>query len=109
MTHREFLVWLGPYLDNAATTGLSRDSVRAVRDRLEQMRQGGALQPFASRLLILVGDDRALDGATVAGLAAEVRFELAPRREATVVMSAASEQDEKPDPAASLRSSGTPR
>ena len=75
--------------------GLSRDGVRAVRDHLEQMRQGGALQPFASRLLILVGADAAIDRETVAGLAAEARSELAPRREATVAMSAVPGPDEK--------------
>ena len=95
MTHREFLVWLGPYLEKAASAGLSRDGVRAVRDHLEQMRQGGALQPFASRLLILVGADAAIDRETVAGLAAEARSELAPRREATVAMSAVPGPDEK--------------
>jgi hypothetical protein len=95
MTHREFLLWLRPQLEKAASTGLARDGVRAIRDHLKRMRRDGALQPFASGLFGLVREHATLDGKTVAGLADEVRSELAPPREQTVVMSATPDQHEK--------------
>jgi hypothetical protein len=95
MTHREFLLWLQPHLAEASSTGLARDGVRAIRDRLKRMRKDGPLQPFASRLLAVVREHTALDAKTVASLAAEVRSELAPPREQTVVMSASPAQHEK--------------
>jgi hypothetical protein len=85
MTHREFLVWLQLHLQNAAGSGLDRDGVRAIRDHLERMHEAGALQPFASKLFGLVREHATLDAKTVAGLATEVRSELAPAREQTVV------------------------
>lgn len=85
MTHREFLIWLQSELESATGTGLSRDGVRAIRDRLKGMRKIGALQPFASKLLGLVRDRAALDAKTIASLAAEVRSELSPPREKTIV------------------------
>jgi len=85
MTHREFLIWLQSDVESAAGTGLARDGVRAIRDRLEQMRESGALQPFASKVLGLVRDGAALDAKTIASLAAEVRAELSPPREKTIV------------------------
>jgi hypothetical protein len=88
MTHREFLLWLRPQLEKAATSGLSHDAVRAIRDELTRMRNAAALQPFASRLYALVRDRSTLDAKAVAGLAAEVRAELAPPREQTMVLSA---------------------
>jgi hypothetical protein len=96
MTHREFLIWLKPVLEGAATTGLGSKSVRALRDQLERMQKAGTLQPFASKLLSLVRGKSKLDAATVGSLAAQVRSELAPPREQTVVLSAVSEEDEKP-------------
>jgi hypothetical protein len=95
MTHREFLIWLKPRLENAATTGLVQDDVRAIGDQLERMREAGTLQPFASRLLNLVREHATLDSATVSGLAGEVRLELAPPREQTIVLSALPGQYEK--------------
>jgi hypothetical protein len=94
MTHREFLIWLRPRLDGAATTGLSEDGVRAIREELERMREGVALQPFASRVLNLVREQPTLDAAAVKRLAGEVRSELAPPREQTVVLSATSDDPE---------------
>jgi hypothetical protein len=94
MTHREFLLWLKPQLDRALATGLSRDAVRGIRDALEQMRREGALQPFASKLQSLVRDDESLDAKTVEKLATEVRLEMAPRREKTVVFSADPEPED---------------
>jgi hypothetical protein len=94
MTHREFLVWLRPKLENASPKGLTADEVGAIRDELRGMLRAGTLQPFASRLLRLLESVAALDGATVAGLASEVRSELAPPREGTVVAWSPSEDDE---------------
>jgi hypothetical protein len=85
MTHREFLTWLQSELESAAGTGLARDGVRAIRDRLEEMRESRTLQPFASKVLGLVRDGAALDAKTTASLAAEVRAELSPPREKTIV------------------------
>lgn len=59
------------------------------------MLRAGPLQPFASRLLRLLEDVAVLDGATVEGLAAELRAELAPPRERTVVASDPSRDEEK--------------
>jgi len=87
MTHREFLIWLQPHLEKGASRGLARDGVRAIRDQLERMRKDSALQPFASKLFSLVRKNATLDAKTIASLAAEVRSELAPAREQTVVAS----------------------
>ena len=87
MTHHDFLVWLRPRLENASRNGLTADDVQAIRHELEAMRHVGPLQPFASRLLRLLESVTVLDGATVAGFASEVRSELAPPRERTVVAS----------------------
>jgi hypothetical protein len=95
MTHREFLLWLQPELQKAAAQGLGRDGVRAIRRELEQLRTVSALQPFASKLFSVVCEHPTLDRKTVAGLIAEVRSELAPPREQTVVMSANPEPEEK--------------
>jgi hypothetical protein len=95
MTHREFLIWLKPRLDNAGAAGLGGDGVRAVREELEKMRKAAPLQPFASRLLALVSERSTLDGATVADLVTDLRYELAPPRERTMVLSASPEDDEK--------------
>lgn len=95
MTHREFLIWLRPRLDGAASTGLAEDGVHAIREELERMREAGALQPFASRLFNLVREHPTLDAAAVARLAGEVRSELAPPREQTVVLSATSDEPEE--------------
>jgi hypothetical protein len=97
MTHREFLTWLKPQLDRATVTGLSREAVDAVRDQLERLNRAGALQPFASRLHSLVRHHATLDAKTVAGLAADIRTELAPPREKTVVLSAAADDEETDD------------
>jgi hypothetical protein len=86
MTHREFLIWLKPRLDCTPATGLARDAIHAIRDELKTMRRAGALQPFASRLYNLVREHSTLDAATVADLADEVRSELAPPREKTMVL-----------------------
>ena len=88
MTHREFLLWLQPRLENAATTGLNAEGLREVREALERMRDAGALQPFASRVYNLALAHPALDAAAVAALARETRSELVPAREKTVVFSA---------------------
>lgn len=93
MTYREFLIWLKPRLEGAVTTGLSPDGVLAVRQQLEQMREAGALQPFASKLLNLVGASSALDAGIVAELVDGVRTELAPRREKTIVFAADPDDD----------------
>jgi hypothetical protein len=95
MTYREFLLWLQPELQKAATKGLGRDGVRAIRRELEQLRNVSILQPFASRLLSLVCERTAIDAKTAAGLVADVRSELAPPREQTVVMSANPEPEAK--------------
>jgi hypothetical protein len=95
MTHREFLFWLKPRLDAAAASGLARDAVHAIRDELGTMRRAGALQPFASRLYSLVREHSTLDAATVADLADEVRSQLAPPREKTMVMLTISGELEK--------------
>jgi hypothetical protein len=95
MTHREFLSWLRPRLEDAARTGLAPDGVRAIRDQLEAMRGAGPLQPFASRLLRLATSTAVLDGEIVAGLAAQLHAELAPARERTVVASALSADDDE--------------
>jgi hypothetical protein len=97
MTHREFLTWLKAQLDRATVTGLSREAVDAIRDQLERLSRAGALQPFASRLHSLVRQQTTLDAKTVAGLAADIRTELAPPREKTVVLSAAADDDEADD------------
>lgn len=88
MTHREFLLWLRPRLDAAAAKGLSKEDTRAIRDTLDGMQKAGTLQPFASRLFALVRGHATLDAATTADLASEVRSEIAPPRERTVVFSA---------------------
>jgi hypothetical protein len=95
MTHREFLLWLRPRLQNVPPTGIDDAEGRAIRDELERMRTLGALQPFASRLLALLRTRATLDAATVAQLAGELRFELAPPREATVVLSASPDVGEE--------------
>jgi hypothetical protein len=95
MTHREFLIWLKPQLEKAAAAGLGREGVRAVHDELTRMRKAGALQPFASKLLNLVRAQATLDPKTVASLVADIRTELAPPREQTVVLSAVAEPEVK--------------
>lgn len=95
MTHREFLLWLRPRLENASHAGLTAEDVRAIRHELRAMLRAGPLQPFASRLLRLIEDVASLDSAKVAGLAAEARAELAPPRERTIVASGAPEDEEK--------------
>jgi hypothetical protein len=74
----------------------SHRRARAIRDRLEGMRDAGPLQPFASRLLRLVSSAAVLDGEIVAGLAAQLYAELAPAREQTVVASARGADDDEP-------------
>jgi hypothetical protein len=88
MTHREFLLWLQPRLERASATGLGSDGVREVLEELGKMSQSGALQPFASRLHNLLREQSTLDANIVAGLVSEVRAELVPAREKTVVLSA---------------------
>jgi hypothetical protein len=95
MTHREFLMWLKDRLESAAGAGLARDGVREVRDRLKRMRKDGPLQPFASKLFALVRDQATLDAKAVANLAAEVRSELPPARERTMIAGAAPGESEK--------------
>jgi hypothetical protein len=95
MTHREFLIWLKDQLESTAGAGLTRDGVSAVRDRLKAMRKEVPLQPFASKLFALVRDQATLDAAAVANLAAEVRSELSPARERTIVAAAAPGEPEK--------------
>jgi hypothetical protein len=97
MKHREFLTWLKPQLDRATLAGLSREAVDAIRDQLEGMSKAGALQPFASRLRSLVREHTTLDAKTVVGLAADIRTELAPPREKTVVLSAPVDDEEADD------------
>jgi hypothetical protein len=92
--HREFLLWLSPRLEAGATTGLGRDQLGAIREELTDMRNAGPLQPFASRLWLLVKDTSVLEPAAVAELAREARAELAPPREQTVVLSDSSSDDE---------------
>jgi hypothetical protein len=94
MTHREFLQWLRPHFEGAPSAGLNNEVVSAIRDKLTRMRESGALQPFASRLFALVFDASVLDAATVTELAREVRKELAPPREKTVVLSGSEQDDE---------------
>ena len=94
MTHREFLLWLSPRLEGGVAAGLGRDELRAIGDELKRMREAGPLQPFASRLLLLVHDASVLDPATVADLARDARSELEPPRERTVVLSASGSDDE---------------
>ena len=94
MTHREFLLWLQPRLENAAATGLPAGGVAEVRDVLARMRDAGALQPFASRVHNLVRGQPTLDATTVAELARELRSELAPPREKTMVFGAQSGSDD---------------
>jgi hypothetical protein len=91
MTHQEFLIWLKQHLESASATGLEREGVRAIREELARMRKAGSLQPFASRLLSLVRERSTIDAATVASFVRELRFELAPPRERTVVWSATSD------------------
>lgn len=88
MTHRDFLVWLQPRLEKGATTGLNAEAVHEIRDLLARMQEAGTLQPFASKMHNLVRGHATLDAKTVAELAREVRSELAPPRERTVVFSA---------------------
>jgi hypothetical protein len=96
MTHREFLLWLLPRFGGAGPMGLEPEAVHAIREELERMRKAGPLQPFASRLLTLVREQvTTLDAKTVAELAADVRCELAPPREQTVVLSAILGQHER--------------
>jgi hypothetical protein len=95
MTHREFLLRLQPWLEAGARSGLTAEEVQAILRDLQGMLRAGPLQPFASRLNRLLENVAVLDGATVSGLAAEVRAELAPPRERTVVASSASEDDSK--------------
>jgi hypothetical protein len=97
MTHREFLTWLKPQLDRATATGLSREAVDKVRDQLERMSKAGALQPFASRLHNVVLGRTTLDAKTVAGLVADVRTELAPPREKTIVLSPPPDDEQADD------------
>lgn len=94
MTHREFLLRLQPRLESASHKGLAVEEVRAIRHDLQGMLQAGPLQPFASRLLRLLEEVAVLDGPTAAGLAAEVRAELAPARERTVVAGSLSSGDD---------------
>jgi hypothetical protein len=93
MKHHEFLIWLRPQVEQAAATGLSSHAVDAIREQLERMRKAGVLQPFASKLLGLVHAHATLDAKTVAGIAADVRAELAPPREETVVLWAAEDYE----------------
>jgi hypothetical protein len=93
MTHGEFLLWLGPRLQIAAHAGLAADGVRAIREQLAELREQGALQPFASRLSVLLSSVTTLEGETVARLAAEVRSELAPARERTVAWTTSDERE----------------
>jgi hypothetical protein len=93
MNQREFLIWLKPQLEKATATGLSREAVGKIRDELEQLGKAGALQPFASRLYSLVRGETMLDAKTVAELARDIRGEIAPPREKTMVLSP--EDDEK--------------
>jgi hypothetical protein len=86
MTHRELLLWLRPQLEKASTTGLSREDLRAIREQLERARAMSPLQPFASKLHKVVSTHTMLDVETVAKLADELRVELAPPRERTVVL-----------------------
>jgi len=58
------------------------------------MSKAGALQPYASRVLSLVRRSATLDAKTVAGLAADLRSELAPLREKTMVVSLPEDDDE---------------
>jgi hypothetical protein len=94
MTHHEFLVWLQPRLERASATGLGSEGVREVLQELTQMNQAGALQPFASRLHNLLRQKPTLDASTVASLVSEVRSELVPAREKTVVLTAFPGQDD---------------
>ncbi|HEX8791260.1 MAG TPA: hypothetical protein VF765_09960 [Polyangiaceae bacterium] len=88
MTHRDFLIWLQPRLEKAATTGLNAEALHEIRDLLTRMQDAGTLQPFASKMHNLVRGHATLDAKTVGDLAREVRSELAPPRERTVVFSA---------------------
>jgi hypothetical protein len=94
MTHREFLIWLQPRLERASATGLGSEGVSEVLQELDKMRASGALQPFASRLHNLLRKQSTLDASTVASLTSEVRSELVPAREKTVVLSAPPGQDD---------------
>jgi hypothetical protein len=96
MTHREFLLSLRSRLERAPHNGLLAEEVRAIRRDLHDMLAAGSLQPFASRLLRLLEGVAVLDGAAVAGLAADVRAELPPPRERTVVGSGAPGDERKP-------------
>jgi hypothetical protein len=86
MTHLEFLTWLQPRLERASATGLGREGVSEVLRELDKMRAAGALQPFASKLHNLLRKQATLDPKTVADLVSEVRTELIPARERTVVL-----------------------
>lgn len=97
MTNREFLTWLKPQLEKATVTGLSREAVDAIRDQLERASKAGPLQPFASRLRSLVRQHATLDAKTVAEFAADIRAELAPPREKTIVLSAAADGEDPDD------------
>ena len=94
MTHREFLTWLQPRLEKAATTGLDAERVREIREVLDRMSAAATLQPYASKVHNLVRGHATLDRSTVADLAREARSELAPPREKTVVFAAAPGKDE---------------
>ncbi len=94
MTHREFLTWLQPRLDSAVKTGLDAEAVRELREVLSRMRDGGALQPFTSKLHNLVLAQPTLDANTVGELSRQVRTELAPPREKTMVFSAVPGNDD---------------
>jgi hypothetical protein len=86
MTHREFLVWLQPRLERASATGLGSEGVSEVLGELDKMQAAGALQPFASKLHNLLRQGSTLDANAVAILVSEVRAELVPARERTVVL-----------------------
>ena len=94
MTHREFLLWLQPRLERASATGLGSEGVREVLQELAKMRASGALQPFASKVQNLLGQRSTLDATMVALLVSELRSELVPAREKTVVLSAPGEDDD---------------
>jgi hypothetical protein len=95
MTHHELLIWLKPRLDDARDAGLEGEGVDAIREKLQRMRKAGALRPFASRLLTLVRERSTLDAAMVADLADELRYELSPPREQTMLLSALRPQEQR--------------
>jgi hypothetical protein len=97
MTHRDFLTWLKRQLDRATATGLSREAVETIRDQLDRLSAARALQPLASRLRSLLRGHTTLDAKMVAGLAADVRAELAPPREKTFVLSGPADDEQTGD------------